>query len=386
LEFDYTEKQEEFRKEVRAWLDSNLPPDRDFPAEMEDLDDKNYALAKEFRAKLAKKGWLHPTYPKKYGGGGMDYDEHLILVEEFNRRIIPYFYDPSYIVGASLLAQGTEEQKEKWLPLIAQGKIVTWQCYTEPEAGTDLANVQTRFDRLEKGDFLVNGQKIYAGNGKAVDWLFTLVIDPSLPRHQNMTALMIKSDSPGVSYDTLEPIAGPRKCIVYFDDVHVPADNLIGEVNNGWLVANAGLAGERGSHFFVEPYHLFDEFFEYCKKSNINNPAIRELLVDLFLDAKCNRLLYSRTFWKASHGIPTSYEGSQNNLLFKLFMPKFGNIALEVLGPYALVTDPKWTVLFGRIENLQRRCTLTHGAGTPEAQKMIIARALGLSRTRRRKI
>ncbi len=388
MDFGYTEEQQKFRREVRDWLDANLPPEEEFPADMEDMDDKTYAFAKEFRAKLVQKGWLHPTYPKEYGGG-MGYEQQLILLEEFHRRTIPEVYDPSYVVAASLFGVGTPQQKQRWLPLIARGETIIWQCFTEPEAGTDMASIQTRFARLENGDFMVNGGKIYIGDGRPVDWLFVMTIDPDLPRHHNMTALMIKADSPGVSYEALHPIAGPRKNIIHFDDVRVPAENVIGEVNQGWLAANAGLAGERGSRFFIEPYRLFDQFLEYCKQTDADgkrladDPAVQELLVGLFLDAKANRLLYARTFWKGSHGVPVSYEGSQNNLLFKEFMPAFGAAVLEVLGPYALVTDPQWAALFGRAEVIQRRCTQTHGAGTPEAQKVIIARGLGLPGSRR---
>jgi len=294
-------------------------------------------------------------------------------------------------MGASIvLGYGTEEQKKQWLPQIVQGKIVMWQCFTESEAGTDLANIQTRAIRQEDGNFLVNGGKIYTGGGRPVDYLITpAVTDPAAPRHQNLGMFFIKADSPGVSCEALQPAAGHRKNVVSFEDVLVPADHLFGEINQGWEVAQASLVGERGSPEMLAAFHLFDEFLDYCwqtKRSGkwlIDDPHIQELIVDLFIDAKIWRLLYLRTFWKGSHGIPTYHEGSQNILLYKTFLPKFGAIALEVLGPQALVTDPRWAILKGKIERMERFSLLTHGAGTPEAQRIVMARSLGLPSARR---
>ena len=390
MEFGYTEEQERFRKELNDWLDANIPADMEFPAELEELDEKTYAFAKELRRKLVEKGWLRPTYPKEYGGAELSYDEMVVYQEAFFQRTVPKVYDLSHIPAAGLFAFGTEEQKKKWLPLIGRGEIITWESFTEPEAGTDLANVQTRAIQQENGDFLLNGQKIYTGDGHPVDYLYTLAIDPKLPRHQNMSAFMVKADSPGISYEPLQPITGSRKNIVYFEDVHVPAENLVGEVNNGWAVAQASLVGERGTPYFVGTYYLFDELVEYCKKEKRNgrrladDPHVRELLTGLFLDAKAERLLLARTFWKASHEITTSYEGSQNLLNWKVFNPKLGEVVLEILGPLALITDPKWAALNGEFERQTRYSLLTHGAGTPEAQKIVISRFLGLPSARRR--
>ena len=389
MEFGYTEEQERFRKELNDWLDANIPADMEFPAELEELDEKTYAFAKELRRKLAEKGWLHPSYPKEYGGAELSYDELVVYQEVFSRRTVPPVYDLSHVAGAGLFALGTEEQKKKWLPLIGRGEIITWESFTEPEAGTDLANVQTRAIRQDNGDFLLNGQKIYSGDGHPADYLYTLAIDPKLPRHQNMSAFMVKADSPGISYEPLQPIVSSRKNVIYFEDVHVPAENLVGEVINGWAVAQASLAGERGGTFFLVTYSLSDQLVEYCKKAKRNgrrladDPHVRELLTDLFIEAKADRLLLARTFWKGSHGIRTFYEGSQNILNWKVFNPKLGETVLEIFGPSALITAPKWTILGGRIERQMRFSLQTHGAGTPEAQKIVISRLLGLPSARR---
>jgi alkylation response protein AidB-like acyl-CoA dehydrogenase len=390
LEFGYTEEQEKFRKELNAWLDANVPPDAGLPAEMDELDDKAYAIARELRPKLVEKGWLHPTYPKEYGGGGLSPEEHLIWLEEFSRRRVPLLYDAGYMAGAALSRFGTEEQKKRWLPLIGQGKVVMWECFTEPEAGTDLANVQARAIQQDNGEFLLNGGKIYTGGGRPVDYLITLAVtDPAASRHRNLSMFIVKADSPGISWEALQPIAGHRKNVLHFEDVSVPADNLVGQINKGWEVTQASLVGERGNPGIASRFHLVDELIEYCRETNsngkrlIDDPHVQELLADIYIDTKAWRLLYLRTFWKGSHGITTYYEGSQNILLYKAFLPKFAATALEILGPQALVTDPKWTVLRGKIERMERFSLLTHGAGTPEAQRIVMARFLSLPSARR---
>ena len=392
MEFGYTEEQERFRKELNDWIDANVPAEMMLWPESEELDEKTQAFAKELRRKLAEKGWLRPTYPKEYGGADFTYDQMVVYQDVFSKREVPLLYDPGVLAGAGLFAYGTEEQKKKWLPLIGKGEIVMWQAFTEPEAGTDLANVQTRATRLDNGDFVLNGQKVYIGGGHPVDYMYTLAVtDPNAPRHQNMSAFLVKADAPGVSTEPLQPIAGSRKNIIHFEDVHVPVENMIGEVNQGWTVAQASLVGERGMYQRLVMYTVFYELVEYCKKTNrggrrlADDPHVRELLADLYIDAKAGRLLFDRTFWKSSHGITTYYEGSQNALYYKTFMPKLAAVALEILGPAALVTDPKWTVLHRKIERWQRYGLLTHGAGTPEAQRIVMARFLGLPGPKRRK-
>lgn len=382
-----TAEQAKFRVEVRQWLDANLPRDVEYPAEMDELDDRVYPLAMEFRRKLAEKGWLFPGWPKEYGGGGLSPEEQAIIEEEFSRCTFPIVYDRGVILGPALLRVGTEEQKQKFLPLLARGKIIVWQCFTEPEAGTDLASL--RLQAVQDGDeFMLNGQKTYSGDGRPVDYLYTLAItDRKAPRHANMSAILVKADSPGISMTQLKPIAGARKNTIYFENVRVPVENMIGELNKGWYVANISLASERaGWGGTLKLDALFDEFLHYCKETKrngqplSNDPHVRELLVDLYLDIRARDLLASRNSWKRRQGLPSTYEASQAALLMKVLLPKFAAVLLEIAGPYALVKDERWAILKGKVEHIQRRSLMTHGGGTPEAQKMVMARALGLGR------
>lgn len=386
----YSEKQENFRREVRDWLNTHVPPDMEFPPELEELDEKTYAFAKALRARLAEKGWLAPSWPKEYGGGGFSLEECLILEEEFAKRTVPRQYDLGRIAGAGILALGTDEQKKKWLPLIAGGKIVVWQSFTEPDAGSDLASLRLR--AVNRGDrFILNGQKTYTGDGHPVDYLYALTItDPKAPRHRNMTAFMVKADLPGISISPLDPLAGSRKNTVYFDEVPVPEDCLIGEINRGWEVALASLQGERGiigAHLY-HLHQLFEDFLEYCKNTKRNGQPlsrdahVQEVLVNLYLDLKVQRLLFQHTSWKISRGLKVTYEAPRLALYVKTFLPKFAAAVLEIAGPCALLSDSRWALFKGEMEHFQRRSLMTHGGGTPEVIRVTLARALGLGRKR----
>jgi len=387
----YSERAEKLRKEVCEFIAANVPSNIEFPADTEELDDKTYAFAKEFRYKLAERGWLQPTWPKEYGGGGLSWEERFVIEEELFRRYIPKVYDLGRLLGAALLIKGNEEQKRKFLPLIAKGKIVVWQCFTEPEAGSDLAALQLQAVR-DRDEFILNGQKAYCGDGHHVDYLYLLAVtDPEAPRHQNITALIVKADSPGISIDPLNPIALSRKNVVYFEDVRVPVENTIGEIGQGWSVANASLTAERsrwGDWLQVED--LLRKFLQYCKETKRDEisladaPGSRELLVDLYIRVKIWELLDLRCKAKLINGLPLTYEGLQQSLYIKTMLPEFAAAMLEIGGPRVLVSEGKWAVLKDRAEQAQRATIMTHGAGTPEILRLSIARAIGLPGRRKR--
>ncbi|MFC1983132.1 acyl-CoA dehydrogenase family protein [Chloroflexota bacterium] len=385
FELEYTAEHEEFRQHVREWIKANVP-NIECPAEMEELDNRMHSLAWDLRRRLAAKGWLHPSLPKEYGGAGLSLQEQEILQEELSLCPMPAVYDRSNILNAALLRVGTEEQKKKFLTLSARGQIVVWQCFTEPDAGTDLASLCCQAVPTGNG-FVLNGCKTYTGDCRQVDYLYTLAVtDAKAPRHANISAFLVKADSRGISRTPLRPIAGAQKNTIYFENVIVPKENLIGEINKGWAVANISLAAERAAWGNVLRLNsLFDEFLEYCKHTKRNgrplasNPRVADLLVNLFLEIRTRDLLSARNAWRRRTGIPNTYEAAQAALHTKRLLPLFASTLLEIAGPYALVRD-KWAILRGRVEHFQRRSLMTHGGGTPEAQRMVIAKALNLGR------
>jgi alkylation response protein AidB-like acyl-CoA dehydrogenase len=389
VRFQFTEEQERFRRQVRDFLLGLLPADYD-PVEQDELDEAGYALAKAVQKALAARGWLCPGWPKEYGGGGMSFIEQAILNEEMAYWRVPRVYGmgPS-LVGPTLIQYGSDEQKARHLPRIAAGEWVYWQAFSEPHAGSDLAALRTR--AVADGDeFIVDGQKVYIGDEHDVDYLYTLVrTDPEAPRHRGITAFLIDARSPGITYLPLKPLAGARKNQIFFENVRVPARDMVGPLNGGWAVAMTSLGLERsGIGAVADLRRTFDELVAYCRETTRDgkllaaDPTVRARLAELQIELERMRLFSWRTLWRQANNLPLSYEPSQGSLHTKVFSPRFAAVAAEIVGPAALVPrGSRWSALAGRLEHLQRYSLLTHGGGTPEIQKNIIAqRGLGLPR------
>jgi acyl-CoA dehydrogenase len=246
---------ESFRQETRAWLAANCPPEMREP--MRDESDavwggrnpvfKNEAQKKWMDA-MAARGWTVPDWPKEYGGGGLSPAETKILKQEMAAigARNPLMSFGISMLGPALLKYGSEEQKKRFLPEIARGEIRWCQGYSEPNAGSDLASLQTKCE--DKGDhWLVNGQKVWTSYADKADWIFCLVrTDPQAPKHKGISFLLFDMASPGVSTKPILLISGYSPfCETFFDDVKVPKDQLVGELNKGWDVAKYLLGHER---------------------------------------------------------------------------------------------------------------------------------------------
>jgi alkylation response protein AidB-like acyl-CoA dehydrogenase len=273
FDLDYTEEQEEFRKEVRAWLEENIPR-IELPPDPADLTDEHYEVGRAFRRKLGAKGWLAPTWPKEFGGGGLTPGHAIVLNEELARYDIPPLGDLGLVVSApAILVHGSDDQKNRYLPEILKGQVITWQVFTEPEAGSDLASLKTRGVR-DGDDYVINGQKQFVGTGIQPDYLYTLVnTDPTGPRQENLSVFMVPAETKGVTIQSMDLIAGGTKRFVFFDNVRVPSDTLIGRENEGWWVAQTSLDLEHGGSGVDDTAYgrgkLLEEIIEYLKEGEI---------------------------------------------------------------------------------------------------------------------
>ncbi|HEX8193398.1 MAG TPA: acyl-CoA dehydrogenase family protein [Allosphingosinicella sp.] len=244
-----------FRAETRAWLEANCPAEMREPVRDESdacWGGRNPSFKSEAQRRwmevMAERGWTVPDWPSAYGGGGLSPAETKILRQEMARigaRNPLYSFGIS-MLGPALLKYGSEEQKKRFLPEIARGEIRWCQGYSEPNAGSDLASLQTRCE--DKGDhWLVNGQKVWTSYADKADWIFCLVrTDFDAPKHKGISFLLFDMASPGVSTKPILLISGYSPfCETFFDDVRVPKDQVVGEVNKGWDVAKYLLGHER---------------------------------------------------------------------------------------------------------------------------------------------
>ena len=245
---------EAFRAETRAWLEGNCPPEMREPMKGEkDLcwGGRHFQFQsdaqKQWLDAMASRGWTVPDWPKEYGGGGLSPAETKILKEEMAALGCrpPLTSFGISMLGPALLKYGTEEQKKRFLTEIARGEIRWCQGYSEPGAGSDLAGLQTKAE--DKGDhYLVNGQKVWTSYADQADWIFCLVRTSTESKHGGISFLLFDMESPGVSTRPILLISGSSPfCETFFDDVKVPKDQLVGEVNKGWDVAKYLLGHER---------------------------------------------------------------------------------------------------------------------------------------------
>ncbi len=400
----YTEEQERFRVEVRDWLKENMPEGIVHPPDSIDLTYDQYQKRRELGRRLGDKGWLWATAPVEYGGGGLSVDQSVILeeeIDEYGLTIPPYYDTGGRLGGASILVWGSEEQKQYFLPNIMKGRVRTWQLLSEPEAGSDLANVKATAIR-DGEDYIINGQKIYVGSSFGADYMWTLLVtDPDAPRHQNLGWFMVPGDLPGITVQPMEMLisggeggAGSgEKNTVYFDNVRVPAFNLVGGENQGWKVATTHLELEHGAGGRAARRNwMLDRLFDYCRSHQrrgqpiTKDPEVRDRLVDVYVESEIARLFGMRNYWMRHSKTPMTYEGPQNSYFRKMSSLRQATYILDILGPAALTYDPERGAEDGHMEAFQRSAIIgVHPAGTADIQKVIMARRIGIGREVREK-
>ena len=396
-----TPEQEQFRKEVKAWMADHVPNDMEQPADPIDLSYEQYQKRRDLGRSLGQQGWLWPTAPTQYGGGGVSVDHSIVIEEEldtYGLTLPPYYDSGGRLGGNSILVWGSEEQKGYFLPKIFRGEIRTWQLLSEPEAGTDLYNVQTSAIR-DGGDYVLNGQKIFVGSAHGADYSWTIAVtDPGGKRRENLAWFMVPMDLPGITVLPMDLLisggesgAGSGvKNTVYFDNVRVPAFNLVGGENEGFKVSRTHLELEHGTGGGINRNWLVNHLFDYCKTTNRNgqpiskDPDARDLLVDIYIEAEVGRLFGLRNYWMRHTSKAVSYEGPQLSYHRKMSGLRMGRAILELLGPAALTNDPRWAPAEGHVEAHQRSSIVAvHLGGTADIQKNNMARRIGIGRPTR---
>ena len=235
---------EDFRAEARDWLEANCPPGARAGAR------GNRDDGRAWRERLIEKGWSAPTWPTEYGGGGLDNEQYMVLIQELRRirASVPFGGMGLSLIGPTLLELGTENQKRRHIPPIVRGEVNWCQGYSEPGSGSDLASLRTRAE--DNGDhFLINGQKIWTSGAQVADWMFALVrTDPDVPKHEGISFVLLTMHQPGVTVKPIRLISGSSPfCETFFDDAIAKKEDLVGELNKGWTIGKRLLQFERGS-------------------------------------------------------------------------------------------------------------------------------------------
>jgi alkylation response protein AidB-like acyl-CoA dehydrogenase len=391
MDFRLSPAQRALREEVRAWLHETLGPD--WVGEDADVVDQDWQTALWFNRQLARRGWLVPAWPIEYGGQGWSPVEQLILTEE-----LVYARAPAgarlfgvHMVGPTLILHGTEEQKRRFLPPIARGEVVWCQGFSEPGAGSDLASLQTRAVR-DGDDYVINGQKIWTTAGHRADWMILLArTDPDAPKHRGITYFLVDMNSPGITVRPLINMVGRHEFNeVFFENVRVPAENVVGEVNRGWYVATTTLDLERSSiAAMANGRRMLDDLLAFCRAERwdglrlIDHPRVRPVLADLHIGVEIGRLFSYRVAWLQAQGRVPNVEASQAKLFAAELSQKVAQGGMRVLALYGPLREGSpWARIRGRFAtHYLWTVSQTYAGGSVEIQRQIIAtRGLGLPR------
>ena len=386
MDFSLSPEQEAFEKEIRRFVDQNLSPQ--LRAEVEREQYSIGPLGKQFLKLMGRQGWLGIGWPREYGGQGRGAIEQWLFLEEMAAENLPTGALTLSSAGPTLMRVGSEQLKSEYLPKILSGEVEFAIGYTEPNAGSDLASLQTQAVR-EGDSYLINGRKIYtsAAHHSTHIWLLART-DPNAPKHQGISILILPIDAPGVTIHPLYTMGSERSNEVFFQDVRVPAGNLVGEENKGWYYVSMALDFER-----LMPHRrtrrFLDNLIDYAKNTVVDgqplskNPCVRTTLARLAVDLEVARLFSLRSAWMIERGQVPNAEASILKVWITELNERIARAAQDIMGPYATLreTDPL-APAEGRLEKLYRGFPMHKFAGgTNQVMRNIIAqRGLGMPR------
>jgi alkylation response protein AidB-like acyl-CoA dehydrogenase len=348
MDFNYTPEQEAYRAKVRSWLEANQPATLT-KAEKENADDDAmWRRLKQWHTRLYEGGWAGISWPKEYGGRGASFVEQLIFGQELGRLNLPMGCNVlgTIMTGPALMQWGTEEQKQRYLPKILNGEEIWCEGMSEPGAGSDLAALQTRA-ALDGDNFVVTGQKVWTTGAHRSQYCQLFVrTDPVAPKHKGLSTLLVDMKSPGVTVKPLKQITGEAEFTeIFFEDVRVPKENLLGPLNGGWQVLVSTLMHERVGigETLGGTEQTLAQLLEIARAVKINGrPAsedrsIRQQLAQFAIEVAAKKYGGLRGLTKRLKGLPPGPEASISKLVSTELTQRMVKFASRLLGPYALL-------------------------------------------------
>jgi len=398
MDFNYSPKEEAFRKEVRDWLAEHKKelPDwwgRD-DIEGPELDSSEYhQFSLWWHRKLYDAGFVGISWPEEHGGRGATILEQVVFNEEMARSRVPGPTNQIGIgwCGPTIMSAGTEEQKKRFLPKILSAEEIWCQGFSEPEAGSDMANAQTRAVK-DGDDYVVNGQKVWTSGGHFSDWAILLArTDPDAPKHRGLSYFLLDMHAPGVTVRPLRQITGHAEFNeMFLDDVRIPKSLMVGEENKGWYVAMGTLEFERsGVGASVMRENTVQDIIEVMKtmvrgaRPLSEDPVLRQVIAQLYIECNVSKYLGLRALTGQLRGTPPGPETSVGSVFGMELQQRLQAFAMQIQGPYSgLMRGSKYAVAQGKWQYIFLRSRgNTIETGTSEIKRNIIAqRTLGLPR------
>jgi len=393
MDFRFSEEGERWRQEIRDFLKEEWWSE-EVQAQRENLErEELFESGREFVRKLVEKGWLCGGWPKEYGGQGWSFEQQIIYNEEMAYAGAPRGDGIGRgIAGPPIMIHGTEEQKRRFLPAIANAEMVWCQGFSEPDAGSDLWNISTKAAKVE-GGFVVNGQKVWQSGAMRAQWMVLLArTDPQSKKGEGISYFLLDMKTPGV---TIRPLIimglGYHAAEVFLDDVFVPDDCVLGGlemVNRGRQIATTTMEFERSQiSGAASARRVLEQLVDYCKETKVNgkplaqDPIVRQELAQLKIEIEVAQVLSYNILSMQMAGKRVPYQAAQGKLFSSELSQRLVKIGTKLTGLYGqLERGSKWAALKGKFTNLYLvTASNTVGGGTSEIQRTTIAlRGLGL--------
>ena len=385
MDLTYTQQQQDFRAEVRAWLSAHVPSS---PLEHYDATREGFEAHRQWERTLKSGDWGMVTWPAEYGGRGVDLIHWLIFEEEYYRAGAPGRVNQNgiFLLGPTLMEFGTPEQKARFLPAMASGDEIWAQAWSEPQAGSDLAGVKATAKR-DGADYILNGHKIWSSRAVFADWAFGLFRAPGSERHKDLSLIFFPLNAPSVRVNPIRKINGHVGFAeVFLEDVRVPAFNRLGDEGQGWHICMATAGFERGL-MLRSPARYQQAAAKlaalYRTHANSVDPALRKDVVQAWMNAEAYALSIYATASRLTAGGKIGAEASTNKIFWSELDIHLHQTALAILGPHAevLPSAPDAGDVGDWLDDYIFALAGPIYAGSNEIQRNIIAeRMLGLPR------
>src|SRR3954471_6743903 len=389
-----TDEQRALQQELRDYFARMLTPEvrRDLGGEGD-----NPELFRELVRQIGRDGWLGLGWPKEYGGGGASAYDQFIFFDEVQRANAPFPFVTVNTVGPAIMANGTEEQKRRYLPGILAGEINFAIGYTEPEAGTDLASLRTRAV-LDGDEWVINGSKVFTSGANQADYIWLACrTDPDAPKHKGISIIVVPTSSPGFKTTPIVTVGSVVTQATYYDEIRVPKDNVIGEINGGWRLITSQLNHERVGLAALagQTHRLFDELLEWCRETAAADGSDRRMidiewvqrdLAEAHARGEAMKLLNWRMAAAVANNTLTPADASAAKVFGVETQIAMYRLMLSVCGAVGYLGEGSpGAVLAGDIERAGRAAQInTFGGGVVEVLREIVATAgLGMVRQAR---
>ncbi len=388
---DYTEEQKALRKKLREYFAQLITP------EISDQirDAESGELYKGLIRQMGKDGWLAIGWPKEYGGQGATDTEQLMFFEEALLAGAPIPFVTLNTVGPALMASGSEEMKQRFLPGIAAGELHFAIGYSEPNAGTDLAALSTTatIDPDDEDYYLINGTKVFTSGAEGADYIWLATRTTADARHKGITMLVVDTKDPGFSFAPIHTVGGVRTNMSYYENVRVHKSMIIGEVDKGWGLIMSQLNHERVglAAWGIQGWKLYDRTLKWSRTAGnkglrpIDESRIQTQLAEVLCRLEAMRVMNARMAWDLDKGNMNPALASALKVYSTEGLIEVCRLLMECLGPNTLLrAGSSAAVLFGDLEHEYRRCQInTFGGGINELQRGIVANfGLGMPRHR----